>query len=254
MLGMRSAPLTLKQKLGFPLAKDLRVGLLVGASDPRLAMDAVRVRRLSRQAFGGWVATNPNRAWEYPWVLRQVRKMSAGATRRAVDFGAGKSPIPIGLVRLGFETDVVDPDSLPVLGRRYGNEWDFIDYARWGIKTHKAGMEEQVFEAGELGVAVSVSVIEHLPAALRRHAICEVARVVEPNGLAVITVDLLPGESRYLWNRVVDEIEPVNVHGTVDDLIAEAKACGLSLCLSERCPVPEAETSVIGMVLRKNSA
>ena len=142
---------------------------------------------------------------------------------------------------------------MAVLGRRYGNEWDFVDYARWGIKTHKAGMEEQIFDADQLGVAVSVSVIEHLAAGLRRRAIREVARVVEPNGLVVLTVDVLPGKSRYLWNRVVDEIEPVSVHGTVDDVIDEAAACGLSLHLSERCPIPESETSVIGMVLRKNS-
>jgi len=114
-------------------------------------------------------------------------------------------------------------------------------------------MEEQVFDADQLGVAVSVSVIEHLAAGLRRRAIREVARVVEPNGLVVLTVDVFPGKSRYLWNRVVHEIEPVSVHGTVDDVIDEAAACGLSLQLSERCPIPESETSVIGMVWRKNS-
>ena len=253
MLGVRSALRIVKRKIASPLASDLRVGLVVGASDRRLAIDAVRVRRLSRRAFRGWVAANPNRAWEYPWVLRHVRKLSAGVTKRAVDFGAGKSPVPIGLVHLGFDTDVVDPDSMAVLGRRYGNEWDFVDYARWGIKTHKTGMEEQLFDADQLGVAVSVSVIEHLAAGLRRRAIREVARVVEPNGLVVLTVDVLPGKSRYLWNRVVDEIEPVSVHGTVDDVIDEAAACGLSLQLSERCPIPESETSVIGIVLRKNS-
>lgn len=250
---MRSALRTVKRKVASPLASDLRVGLVVGASDPRLAIDAVRVRRLSRRAFRGWVAANPNRGWEYPWVLRHVRRLGAGVTKRAVDFGAGKSPVPIGLVHLGFDTDVVDPDSMAVLGRRYGNEWDFVDYARWGIKTHKAGMEEQIFDADQLGVAVSVSVIEHLRAGLRRCAIREVARVMEPNGLVVLTVDVLPGKSRYLWNRVVDEIESVSVHGTVDDVIEEAAACGLSLRLSERCPIPESETSVIGMVLRKNN-
>ena len=251
--GVRSTMRVVRRRMSSPLASDLGVGLVVGRSDPRLAVDAVRVRRISRQAFGGWVAANPNRGWEYPWVLRHVRKLGAGVTKRAVDFGAGKSPVPIGLVRLGYDTDVVDPDSEPVLGRRYGNEWDFVDYAPWGITTHRAGMEEQLFDADELGVAVSVSVIEHLPAELRRLAIREVARVVEPDGLIILTVDVQPGGSQQLWNRVVDEIEPLGVHGTVDDVVDEAAACGLSLRLIERCPIPESESAVVGMILRKDA-
>jgi SAM-dependent methyltransferase len=148
---------------------------------------------------------------------------------------------------------VVDPDSEPILGRRYGNEWDFVDYEPWGITTHKAGMGEQLFDANQIGVAVSVSVIEHLPAELRRRAIREVARVVEPNGLVVFTVDVLPGGSRQLWNRIVNEIEPMSVHGTTDDVIDEAATFGLHLQHSERCPVPEGDTSVVGMVLRKGA-
>jgi hypothetical protein len=233
------------------LVSDLLVGWVVGRSDRHLAIDAVRCRRTSRRAFGGWVASNPNRAWEYPWVMHQVRRRRTGRTKRAADFGAGKSPVPIGLAKLGFETDVVDPDSEPVLGRRYGNEWDFVDYSSWGITTHKAGMEESIFAEHELGVAVSVSVIEHLPADLRRRAISEVARVVEPRGLVVLTVDVMPGGSHQLWNRVVDEIEPLNVHGTVEDVIAEAASCGLAVGVVDRCPMPESETSVVGMVLTK---
>jgi hypothetical protein len=237
-----------------PFVNDLRVGLLVGASDQRLAVEAVRMRRISRRAFGGWVSANRNRAWEYAWVMHHVAKRGKHVSRRAVDFGAGKSPVPIRLARLGFDTDVVDPDSEPALGRRYGNEWDYTDYSMWGIETHKMGMEERVFAAEELGVAVSVSVIEHLPAEVRRLAIREMARVVETSGLVILTVDVFPHGSRCLWNRVVDEIEPLDAHGTVDEVIDEAASCGLSLEFNERCPIPEGETSVVALVLRKEGA
>ena len=232
-------------------ASDVLVSLEVAKFDMGLMTDAFRMRQISRDAFGGWVSTNRNRAWEYPWVLNQVRRRRTGLTKVAVDFGAGRSPVPIGLSRLGFVTTVVDPDSEAVLGRRHGNEWDFIDYTTWGIETHKASMEEPIFDEDSLGVAASVSVIEHLTAEVRRNAIRELARVVEPGGLVVLTVDVLPGGSRHLWNRVVDQIESLEVHGTADDVIQEAAACGLSLIRSERCPIADAETSVVGLILTK---
>jgi SAM-dependent methyltransferase len=186
-------------------------------------------------------------------VIAQVQRHDGDSTRTAVDFGAGKSPIPIGLQTLGFATTVVDPDSEPMLGRRAGNEWDFIDYGGWGIATIKAGMEERLFEPASVGLAVSVSVIEHMPAEIRRAAIAEVARVVAPGGLVIFTLDVLPGGSRQLWNRIVHEIEPFSVHGTADDVIEECAANGLELVFSERCPINESETSVVGLVLRRTA-
>jgi SAM-dependent methyltransferase len=231
--------------------RDIVVSARVGWRDPSLALPAFKVRRMSREAFAGWVADNHNRVWEYPWVLDQVARWGLAASPRAADFGAGKSPVPLGLNHLGFATSVVDPDSEPVLGRRYGNEWDYVDYAAWGIETTKAGMEDRVFAAGSLGVAVSVSVVEHMPASVRRRAIAELARVVEVQGVVVLTVDVLPGGSRQLWNRIIDEIEPFSAHGTVDDVIEECAANGLELLHSERCPIDEGSTSVVGLVLRK---
>jgi hypothetical protein len=172
---------------------------------------------------------------------------------RAVDFGAGKSPIPLGLARLGFDTSVVDPGSEQVLGRRYGNEWGSVNYTQWGIKTFRAGMEDQLFDADSIGVAVSVSVIEHLRADVRRRAIRALARAVEPSGLVVLTVDVVPGSSK-LWNRVIDEIEPPSVHGTIEDVVQEAAVCGLTLQFSASCPISNSESSVVGMSFRKDRA
>src|SRR5665213_1462893 len=165
------------------LLSDFRAAgsVFVRTGDFPLASGALRHRRTSRRAFGGWVAGNSLRAWEYAWTMRQVAKHGAGSGA-AVDFGAGKSPTPILLARLGYKTSVVDSDQLD---SEYSNEWQWVDYGQWGINTHKAGMEDRLFDEGSLSVAVSVSAIEHMPAKTRRHAIDEISRAVRVGGLVV---------------------------------------------------------------------
>lgn len=235
------------RRIAPPILFDGREALRLLAVDKPVATGVVRLRRTSRSAFG-WVSTSPTRQWEYPWVIQQVARLGAGRTRTAADFGAGKSPVPIELRKMGFTTSVVDPG---VLGTKYGNEWDFVDYRQWGIETHIASMEEPVFEPSSLGVAVSVSVIEHVSAVVRRRALEELARVLEPDGLLVLTIDMIHGPDRHLWNRVVDEIEPIEVHGTVDGFLDEARANGFQLRSMVPCPVEAGQTAVLGLVFRR---
>ena len=191
------------------LRSDLRAAGTVFArtKDAALAAGAFRHRRTSRRAFGGWVAGNPLRAWEYAWTMRQVAQHGSGSGE-AVDFGAGKSPTPILLARLGYKTSVVDSDQLD---SEYSNEWQWFDYGRWGVKTYRAGMEDRLFDEGSLSVAVSVSAIEHMAADTRRQSIIEISRAVAIGGLVVLTIDVLK-DGRHLWNFAVDEIESPEVH------------------------------------------
>ncbi|MDT4936922.1 MAG: hypothetical protein QOG80_593 [Pseudonocardiales bacterium] len=189
------------------------------------------MRRLSKKAFNGWATTHRPRWWEYPWIVREVRRRGGGG--KAADFGAGQSPVPLALAELGYETFVVDPDTLE---GKYDNEWNFVDYGRWGITTIRAGMEDAVFEPGTLDVAVSVSVIEHLPADARRRGLQQIYTALKPGGLAVLSVDVLP-DGIHLWNRVEDEIESLDVHGTVDDFMNECEAVGFSILQRSACPI-----------------
>ena len=179
--------------------------------------------------------------------MRQVAKHGAGSGL-AVDFGAGKSPTPILLARLGYTTAVVDSDQLE---NQYSNEWQWVDYAKWGIKTFKAGMEDRLFDEGSLSVAISVSAIEHMPAEIRRQSILEISRAVRKGGLVVLTIDVLP-DGKHLWNFAVDEIEPEEVHGTVDAFVEELKGSGLVLISREACPMKgDSEQLVEAFVLSK---
>ena len=154
--------------------------------------------------------------------------------------------MPIALANLGFDTIVVDPDARTLLGRRAGNEWDFFDYGRWAVRTERAGIEDSVFTPASLEVAVSISVIEHLAAEQRRSGFVRLADALVDGGLCVLTVDLL-SDSDFLWNRVEQVIESPDVHGAIEDVVAEAEAAGLRLKARERCPI-EPEHPVEGLV------
>ena len=113
-------------------------------------------------------------------------------------------------------------------------------------------MEEKLYEDGELGVAVSVSVIEHIPATVRREGLRAMATALEKGGLMVLTVDLVKG-SRQLWNRVLDiEVEPLEIHGSAEDLIAEAAEVGLKLLHQELCPVSTEHHDILGLVFERS--
>jgi hypothetical protein len=225
-----------------------RVG--VASRDLDLLKRARFMQKLSRDCFG-WTTSQPTRWWEYPWVLREVERCLEGRQKTAADAGAGRSPMPIALVGLGLETVVVDPDSQGLTGRTVGGEWDWTDYRRWGVKTRRAGMEEQISEPSSLGFVVSVSVIEHVPRAIRKEGLRQIAAALEPDGAFVLTTDLIRN-TRQLWNRMLDEeVEAPDVHGTVEDLVDEAAACGLQLQRQELCPISTDRIDVLGLVFRK---
>jgi SAM-dependent methyltransferase len=179
--------------------------------------------------------------------MQQVSKHGVGSGS-AVDFGAGKSPTPILLARLGYTTAVVDSDQLD---SEYSNEWQWIDYGQWGIKTFKAGMEDRIFDEGSLSVAISVSAIEHMAAETRRQSIREISRAVRSGGLVVLTIDVLP-DAKHLWNFAVDEIESQEVHGTIDAFVDELQSSGLVLISREACPMKgDSDQLVEAFVLSK---
>lgn len=201
---------------------------------PSLALSSIRLQRASRRAFGGWMTNHRSRWWEYPWVLDRARSWATGG--KAADYGAGTSPVPIALRQVGFDVTVIDPDAETLLGRSVGNEWDLFDYQRWGISTVKAGLEDAVFDSRSLSLAVSVSVIEHIPAAMRREGFTRLADSLDDGGALVVTIDLLPGTD-HLWNLVESEVEPREEHGTIDDVLTEAASVGLRAVERARCPV-----------------
>lgn len=221
---------------------------LAVACGPRFAARSIGLQRLSRRSFAGWHTQQRQRWWEYPWTVDKL-KAHTPERGRVADFGAGTSPVPIALGQAGYSLVVVDPGAETLLGRKVGNEWDFFDYSNWSIESRRAGVEDAVFADGELAAAVSVSVLEHVPADVRRRGLERVAAAVGAGGTFVCTLDLLR-DKKNLWNRVEDEVEPVAVHGTLVDAVHEARERGLDLIEQAWCPLRPEEPAV-GLVFRR---
>ena len=214
------------------------------------------MQRLSQACFDGWSTSHRPRWWEYPWVLAQVDSRRHGRKPEIADFGAGKSPLPIALRQLRMTTTVVDPDAQQSHPTGLGvSEWDWVGYEAWDVVSLRAGVETSgLFDSESLGFVVSVSVLEHVPAAVRRAGLANMTDYLMPDGLAIVTIDVAAG-TRALWNRVLGiEVELDSLHGTVDDVIQEAAAVGLRLLLECPCPLSTPQVDVLGLVFRRDPA
>jgi SAM-dependent methyltransferase len=229
-----------------------RVAALLGVlwkrtRDPDLVKRAWDIRSLSLSKLG-WATSHRTRYWEYAWVAEQVAANIGELTPRAVDVGAGRSPMPFVLSGLGLSTLAADP----ALASSDSGAWGMPDYDKFGIDILEAGMSDLRQPPQSCGVVICVSVIEHVPAVERRAGLAEMARVLAPGGICVLTVDVVPGTDD-LWNRSMGSaVEADDLHGTVPDLIGEAGDHGLRLESLHPCPISGARphVDVMGLLFR----
>ena len=114
-------------------------------------------------------------SWASRWVLERA---ALDGSQVVCDLGAGDNPIIrqtlAASARRGY---LVDNHLLP----------DAASVAH-PLERVEAGMESLPFEDESIDVALSVSVLEHLPAEARRGAMAEIQRVLKPGGRAVMTI------------------------------------------------------------------
>lgn len=189
------------------------------------------VLRLFGQRTLGFFPDHEPRLWEYPVVADLVQE-HVQAGRRLVDVGAGVTPLAPFLADRGYVVDTVDPSEIHRTWppAEDWNEWGFLDYAKAGLghRSWNCTLEELPRRAVFDG-AISISVIEHIPADARRTLLAAIAARLRPGGLMILTVDLTRGGTD-LWNRnrgqIVDEPDK---HGTFQDVISEATSAGFEL-------------------------
>lgn len=173
---------------------------------------------VSYHHFGFYTQT-VTRNVEYPWVLMQIMQSNPG---RVLDIGAGVSPLPIILAEHGWFVTTVDNHSVQrsLDDKKGWNEWGFLDYSSFVpsiISLNKNILEytpHMLFD-----VVYSVSVIEHMPRSVREKLIAKLASWLVSGGRVILSVDLIPNTD-YLWNLSEGrEVEPVDKHGTLSDLV-----------------------------------
>jgi SAM-dependent methyltransferase len=206
-------------------AQDLSA-LLIASAQPRLLNELVAT---SREAFGFFPAHAP-RAVEYPWVLATLHGQARGS--RILDVGAGVNALPLALARRGAQLTTVDAHALVRDPRRRDdwNEWGFLDYSAFDAGIRSIHVAYEAWQADAPFDAIyAVSVIEHLPAQVRRRWIAAFRRQLRAGGLLLLTVDLAPG-SEALWNRSEGAVvEDAAVHGHLADLCRELSEAGFRI-------------------------
>jgi UDP-N-acetylglucosamine 2-epimerase (non-hydrolysing) len=145
-----------------------------------------------RDALHSW-----SRVWEYPYVLYHLRRWRAGQPAdpgRVLDFGSGLTFFPFMLAREGFRVWATDID--PICRRDFERALARVRVGPGDVAFRLASQDRIPFGAGTFSAVYSISVLEHV-AALER-TVAEFARVLEPGGLLVLTLDLSFNESNQL--------------------------------------------------------
>jgi SAM-dependent methyltransferase len=141
-----------------------------------------------------------SRLWEYPWA---VFESGVKAGMRCADVGCGQSPFTIYLKEIGCEVVGFDPDyGTPAGWYCHGVPISFAKST--GIRFVKCGMEALECPDEFFDRVFCISVLEHIP--YRRNLVAgmrEIARVLKPGGLALITVDVL------MFQKVVNPLDLV---------------------------------------------
>jgi SAM-dependent methyltransferase len=127
------------------------------------------------------------RAWEYPFAYYHLaRERARRAERFAVaDFGSGSTFFPFAVARLGAEVVCLDND--PMCVRDLAGAIAELDAGTGRVEVRESGNELPCPTAG-FDAVYSVSVLEHMPDPVP--VVAEIARILRPGGLFVLTLDI----------------------------------------------------------------
>lgn len=206
----------------------------------------------SLRAFGFFTA-HDSRYFEYPCVVRDLKALSAKGAL-AIEIGAGLSPVPLMLAEAGLQVRTYDSGPVVHNDAGYTSEWGFFDYSRLNknIESFNRDFSDGETAAESVDVIYSISVIEHMPASVRRRTIETSARALRTDGRLVLTFDLQPG-SNALWNRNLGkEVESQDVHGDLCSLLDELRQAGFRIeYLDLKRSLPRSRTDIAVVTGRK---
>ncbi len=134
------------------------------------------------------------RMWEYPFAIISSELYP---NMKCLDIGCGMTPFTIFLKEIA-KVDIIglDPDIFPsgIKYKGHGVSHEFIK--KTSLRIEKGTIENIPFENSSFDRIFCISVIEHLPPDIARQGMFEIARVLKPNGRAILTVDV------NLWSEI----------------------------------------------------
>lgn len=200
----------------------------------------------------GFFSNHLPRAYEYPIILEAVSK-SIGPI---IDLGAGLSPLPFILAERGRQVYTVDYSTLQrTLDTRHNwHEWGFFDYSTIDSRIQSFNVNFMNFTPPlhPIGCIYSTSVIEHMPADVRRACIEKISELLSVGGDFVTTIDLVPSTDA-LWNADRrKKVEPPEIHGGVGTLVNELGQARLGIeRLEIRRGLPGSSTDILFLSAKK---
>lgn len=203
----------------------------------------------SRNSFQ-WYTKHYPRLYEYPWLLEKLGRDLKGL--KIADFGAGVTPLPLQLAQREAQVFTVDKHEIKrdIKTIDKANEWGFFDYSILddNIISYNQALDNNTFEKNSLDVWYSISVVEHMPAVVRRAIFKIMADSLKANGRLFLTIDLVK-DSTKLWNMAEGKIvEDEEEHGTLDSFIKELEVLGFKITEKEVYKMPKDEKVDIAMI------
>jgi len=169
------------------------------------------------------------RSIEYPWFATRLKDCRH---QSILDIGAGICVLPLWLADQGGRVITIDnhPRVRTPPPQNDWSEWGFIDYATLDSRIKSVHGDVASFETGErFDIIYSVSVLEHMPAVVRRATIANIAKWLAPGGRILLSFDLIP-QTDELWplsqGKIVDRD---GEHGRLSDVLSELTAAGLRI-------------------------
>lgn len=199
---------------------------LAAQIDPTLLSELVR---LSRGAFGFYPSHYPYTI-NYPWAVERLRGLAAGS--RILDVGAGLSPVPLFLAGQGLLVDCVDHSqhvrTLPLAANC--NEWGFLDYGLLhpNLTSHHCDITDFT-PTTTYDAIYAIASLAHMTRAIREDTLRRAHAWLRPDGLLLLTIDVIPA-SDFIWNRTEGrEVEPLIRHGTIQGVADQLAGLGFNL-------------------------
>jgi 2-polyprenyl-3-methyl-5-hydroxy-6-metoxy-1,4-benzoquinol methylase len=133
---------------------------------------------------------NWSRVWEYPYVYHHLKcwcdKPERQDALRVLDLGSGVTFFPFSVARLGYQVLCSDIDR--VCESDLHNAALCVPHEPGTVEFRLATGTTLSFSDGEVDIIYCISVLEHIPAF--ENTISEMARVLKPGGLLLLTIDI----------------------------------------------------------------